>query len=432
VAIAGHVGVVIVGALGLAVLLGGASGGCSSCDGDLVDGRCVPHCDDADCPSDSHCFDGECRPTCQTALDCAGGAECRGVKTHSGYTGLLCVGGEPPAESTLGKACGQNDDCAPSQGSRCVDGECTLTCDVNVHCGSAGVCSGDATDAGGNAVHVCEDDGLPRGPGQYGSSCYVGHECDEEGGFACLGVGSGDVDAYCTTSCREDADCPTGTFCALERTGDVPCTDVCGFSGSTEPGCIPNGSIGPDAEFTCGPFSLQRRICKRRSFCSPCETDADCRGRSNQICARDQSGQKICTVLCDPGAGSCPWGNATRCGVWDEALGVATCSHRSGSCSAAGESCSPCVDEAGCPGGTCEQSHFTGERFCVDLRVRCQCPDGETGACEDGGCPLTPAPANLTMVCYGGSDFVDTPYDQACVGAVTSGTQSGEPQGCWP
>ena len=40
-------------------------------------------------------------------------------------------------------------------------------------------------------------------------------------------------------------------------------------------------------------------------------TDADCLGKSNQVCADGGNGEKICTVLCDPAVNSCPWGNST-------------------------------------------------------------------------------------------------------------------------
>jgi hypothetical protein len=81
--------------------------------------------------------------------------------------------------------------------------------------------------------------------------------------------------------------------------------------------------------------------CVRRSFCSPCETDADCLGVPDRICARDASGDKICTKRCDPAVVSCPWGNASECGVFDPEVGAPTCSHSFVSCRGTGKACEP-------------------------------------------------------------------------------------------
>ena len=158
-------------------------------------------------------------------------------------------------------------------------------------------------------------------------------------------------------------------------------------------------------------------------------TDVDCLGEPNQICARDGSGGKICTALCDPAANSCPWGSAASCRVWDPDVGVPTCGHRFGACSGDGKSCEPCVDEKDCPNGTCVEENFTGERYCIDLSVACKCPAGTAGVCGGGGCP--PSPGRLAMTCYGGSEFDGTPYYGACVGADTDPSARASRSGCW-
>src|SRR5262249_51807015 len=144
---------------------------------------------------------------------------------------------------------------------------------------------------------------------------------------------------------------------------------------------------------------VERKVCRQREFCASCETDADCLAQPNQVCAKDQTGEKICTRLCDPGTRSCPWGNAAECAVFDEDLGLPTCAHRFGKCHGDGETCQPCRTSDDCPNGACTSSQFTGERWCVNFDTTCECKNGvgNTGTCDDGGCP--PSPDNLTVQC---------------------------------
>ena len=281
-------------------------------------------------------------------------------------------------------------------------------------------------------MRFCADDGKPRGTGQYGTPCPTSEECDQNSGFVCVGTGAGDLDSYCTQSqCSADADCPSGYECAATRSGRPPCENACGFQGV--PGdarCIAADRIGPDKEFYCGPLSLMRRLCLLRDFCSTCETNADCAGKPNQICARDMNGSKICTVQCDANINSCPWGFAAVCDVWDKELGIPTCSHRLGSCKGTGKSCEPCIDDDDCPnGGLCLSTSFTHERFCIDMSANCDvCPD--TATCLGNGCPLTPG--GLAMTCYGGIDPAEPLY-RKCVGANVNENPLVSPQtGCWP
>ena len=147
--------------------------------------------------------------------------------------------------------------------------------------------------------------------------------------------------------------------------------------------------------------------------------------------ARDKSGAKICTRLCDFGARSCPWGNASECNVFDEELGLSTCSHRFGSCHGSGETCQPCTGDTDCPGGVCAGSQFTGERWCINFATTCECPNGPdgTGLCSDGGCPASPSGLDLNCVGEPTSSLFNV-----CYAANTgSGTLLGSsPQtGCW-
>jgi hypothetical protein len=143
------------------------------------------------------------------------------------------------------------------------------------------------------------------------------------------------------------------------------------------------------------------------------------------VCAKDLSGEKICTVLCDDNINSCPWGSATTCHLSDDAIGKPTCSHRFGSCRGTGKSCEPCVDERDCPTGVCATEQFTYERYCIDLSVSCSCPSGTRFTCAGGGCPTSPLPAGSQMNCYGGTEVSGTSLENKCVGAATG-------PGCWP
>jgi hypothetical protein len=249
--------------------------------------------------------------------------------------------------------------------------------------------------------------------------------------FFCVGAGADDLDAYCTTDCSDDSSCAPGYACTpLQR---VPCQDVCNLKGNPKDRqCIPSDQIGVGKPFQCGSRSVTRNACRPREFCSPCQKDDDCLAVANQVCAKDESGAKTCTQLCDLQHPSCPWGNAARCGIWDKDLNQATCAHRFGSCTGTGKSCEPCLKDADCGAqGVCNSSTFTGERWCVDFSVSCSCGDAAdaSGVCPGGGCPKTPG--GLTMLCS--DQTPDTANSGFCFGAYTStALDSSQQTGCWP
>jgi hypothetical protein len=379
-----------------------------------------------------------CSAPCASSSDCLSGQTCQHRTSDHGTTGSFCIGATSHTSGTDGDPCKASSDCDERYGYHCVGSTCTLTCEVHSDC-AKGSCTGTATDTEHHAVRTCVKDTFPRGPGQYGTACPNGTECDKAQNFTCIGAGPGDIYAYCTQKfCAADGDCPSGSFCARERAKEQPCPGTsCNLPAGvvTDAGasCVGDADIGPGKHFTCGPLSLITGVCLRRDFCVPCTTDTDCLGEPNQVCADDGSGQKICTVLCDPAVGSCPWGSAAACNVFDKKLGVPTCAHRFGSCHGTGKSCEPCVDESDCPNGICEKTHFSGEQYCVDLTVSCSCPSGTTSSCAGGGCPTTPAPASLTMDCLGGSDYAGSPLQGKCFGANSNaGSQGGSKESCWP
>lgn len=413
----------------LLILAAGAGGACSSdCPGRIVDGQCQERCRDALCSTGYHCFENACRAPCVLDSDCAEGQRCRRVSNEEAWEGKLCLGGDPLRKDT--GPCTENADCNVAYGYACIEGACRLTCEVHEHCGSTGACTATKEDASSKSVRVCEPDGFPRGSGEYGAPCPYGTECAE--GFECIGAGPGDANAYCTLrGCGDDEQCPTGFFCSTQREARPPCEEACGFAGRDARDCVPDAEIGPGRAFECGRASLTYRVCLKRGFCNACETDADCLGRPNQVCAKDRSGEKACTVLCDRSVNSCPWGSAAVCGLWDEELGKETCAHRFGRCTGDGSGCHPCLDDDDCPRGLCQENRFTGERFCVDLEANCDCPEGTAVSCSGGGCPLTPAPASQPMACFGGTELAGSVFENTCVGAIGAGT-AGEHFGCWP
>lgn len=428
--------------------------GCSSesLDG-CEDGGCA--CLDADCADGERCVQHECRPNCETQDDCPTGQNCAVWEFADGTREQRCVV-LPYAESGStgqSEACTSDDHCDEPRGFACLDGRCARPAGAFGPCTAARDCESGFECVGGACRSACashfECGAAGRcerfevgtycvpdeaaAPGRYYSSCPNGpSECDADAGFICLGYGEADLDAFCTSDCADDGDCPTGFDCGTA--GATPCEDACGEAGDpSAPGCIPSAEIGEGERYRCSALGLVRSICVRSSFCSPCETDADCLGVPGQICARDASGEKICTVACEPSAGSCPWGNAAECGVFDRELGFPTCSHKFGACRGDGNGCEPCVSDADCPSGFCARSSFTQEQYCIDLSTSCDC-EGETdasGTCRGHGCP--DSPGGPALICLGVERFDGDPFANKCLGAQTTSTPfGGSPQsGCW-
>lgn len=409
-------------ALLLAAGLGGT--GCDSEDEGCVESACA---------DGERCVQDECRGTCTSDASCNGAEVCRGYQFADGEVGNYCVvlpGTQQPGGEGRFTACESDDECDVAHGFSCLDGECNYACTSHADCIEVGHC--DARVVDGERQSFCVRDAEPPKPGELYTPCPNGDECADE--RLCLGAGAGDLDAHCTVDCSGDDDCALGYYCGtISR---PPCEDACPgfgpFQGAPDnPRCVPLELIGEGQPYQCSELGIVRSVCRQREFCSPCESDADCLAVPNQVCARDESGEKICTRLCDTGSRSCPWGNAARCGNFDDELGAATCSHRSGSCHGSGETCEPCRTDADCPGGVCAAQQFTGERWCINFSTRCECPGpvGAAGTCDDGGCP--DSPGGLKVMCIGDerSSLFNTCY------AANSSSESelgASPQtGCW-
>lgn len=385
-------------------------------------------CDESSCGQDERCIQGSCRAPCTRQSDCAVGTNCALWGFSDGSQGNYCVTLPYAEDGSTGQfePCAGDGECDTLRGFRCFGGECRPQCRSHFDCAGEGICTS-GVDGAGDRVQYCEPS--PQPPGRYYTRCPQGDECDADAGFSCLGAGVGDLDAYCTADCTSDSDCAPGFYCGKIST--VPCEDACDFRGvPDDPDCAPPEQIGDGLPYRCGRFGVERSVCRAREFCSPCQSDSDCLAIPNTLCADDGSGTKICTQLCDPDVGSCPWGNAGICGFFDEALGLATCAHRSGSCTGSGRGCDPCITDADCgENGLCTSSQFTGERWCIDLSTSCDCEGNPaSGFCTGGGCPETPS--GLRMICI---DSPGSVIDGACYGANTAANPilSSPQTGCW-
>lgn len=485
-------------AAALALGLGaGCSSGNSDCAGVTIEGKCQKKCQDSACSAGTRCvvfgdLNNACEPSCKSQSDCPIGKNCEKFQFPDGTIANYCVrldyskGGRtgqheacqqstecdqprgftcigqmcehackqssdcpqsnvcgtdnfcvPDGTGKDGDACKTSADCAQRSGLECMGGKCGVPCQYSGDC-PGGYCAPAGNDDSGKPAEACEKDSFPRDKGQYGSDCPNGSaDCDATKGFSCVGAGKADPSAFCTQrDCGADTDCPTGYFCSLQRTATVPCQSACGFQGdSSKPDCAKAAEIGAGKTFQCGPLSLLRHICLKRKFCNSCQTDADCNEEQGQVCAKDESGNKICTVLCDMKTNSCPWGSAAACQLWDKDLGKPTCAHRYGSCKSAGTpaGCDPCVDDNDCgSNGLCVSSTFTGEHFCLELGETCSCPAGTAQTCTGGGCPKAAGgKSTLTETCIGGSQLTSSALYNKCYGA-NSGSFQNIQTGCWP
>lgn len=324
--------------------------------------------------------------------------------------------------------CDTDAQCDTGHGFSCIDGECNYECEQHSDCIEVGHC--EARTVEGARRQFCVHDAKPPVPGELYTACPKGNECADA--RLCIGAGPGDLDAYCTIGCSGDDDCGVGYYCGTITR--PPCQAACGQDAApSDPRCVPPDQIGKGAPFYCSPLgSVERKVCRQREFCATCDSDADCLAVPNQVCAKDKSGEKICTRLCDQSTRSCPWGNASECAVFDEDLGLPTCGHRFGQCHGDGGTCEPCRTNQDCPNGACASSSFTGERWCINFGTKCACKNGvdNVGFCNDGGCPNSPG--DLTVKCVGepSSSLVGICYAGDAGTETLAGSSS--QTGCWP
>lgn len=296
--------------------------------------------------------------------------------------------------------------------------ECHLKCIKHSDCPHGYACGELAAPSDGGMLSVCVPAEISTSEGGYGTQCGDDYaKCGE--GFVCPG-NHGDTDTTCTKldGCESDAECPAAYWCGSVRDrvciGDRECkSDAdCKVEGSsctavdaegkvkrcivptfchTSPDDCPVAKRPKDAPEghtyrtscsslpdTSGDVMLQqRRACLPRSYCSPCETHADCT-EPTAACIDTGNGEKFCSVQCAPSGFTCDPSSECKA-VGDDFY----CAPKSGSCKGDGSSCSTCRNDADCgEGGLCYVQSGSRERWCMQ-------PCGAGDACPDtpGGMP---------------------------------------------
>jgi hypothetical protein len=309
----------------------GCGGSCGACTGGLVcqDGECVcrPDCDGRACGSDGcggtcgSCATGE---RCTTAGRCECVRQCTGRQCGPdgcGGTCGTCAAGVPCSASGI---CGCQPACS---GRTCGDDGCggsCGTCGYGETCGANGRCGCGALDflgcCDGNRAVWC-DTGSGTGVVQF-QDCTNG--CgwkDAQTGYICGYTAAGPAGyprdcgfAPCQPSCagRQCGDDGCGGSCGTCTGGQV-----CGATGQCGPcqrqctgrQCGPDGCGGTCGTCPGGTSCTSSGVCASEppieEFGKACETDADC--FPGMQCG-SLFGLPVCTLACDPFAGTCPHG----------------------------------------------------------------------------------------------------------------------------
>jgi cysteine-rich repeat protein len=367
--------------LALSVSLLGA-GACSSedppvkqCGGVERDGQCFKKCDLSKCAEANYCFTTDERPEGFCGLPCTDSSECGWGFTCAPGSATLpdfstrdayCMGLGLAGNGAPGTTCTADAQCDTGHGLNCLQGACTWKCSGLGLCPGGYECAGipDATQDGPQGHCVAK--GEETGPGQYGTDCPSGKSdvCDQAGGFQCIGVvGTG----YCSKKggCEQDQDCPSGYWCSTMRVAKDT-----------------SGNID---------FAQRPRVCSKRQFCAPCDTDVDCSFQTGAVCVPDKNNEKFCTHRCEASSNSCRIGSACT----DVGDGLLACVPDVGVChEAEPKGCSPCRNDADCGDNAICASGMIGYKQGVNW---CMTPCGPADEFGKNTCPL--APNGLEMLC---------------------------------
>lgn len=318
----------------------------------------------------------------------------------TGCSTETCVGGI----KINGKCEGKCDPAKCQAGNTCIANRCELQCNQLSDCiAGQQACVAKTNDAG-QAVNVCEY----TNKSQYiGTSCPLGTECDAfmacpDGSdcgpdvtspkcdasqcrpLDCIGGGVGDADAYCANlDCTADTDCAPGYSCSVIRLTNK----ICGTQKGTTDPCIDPADFTKDgATYSEGPISLLRHACRKRTACTPCNTDDDCSLYPDQKCVQ-LGDQTVCAVGC----------NTSKDCEDDHTCVGNFCIPKIGSCKGTGQFCEPCVTDLDCAAGgpTVACVGATGnQRACFDTTAKT--------CTSDADCPAAPAPSTRRGMCLDG------------------------------
>lgn len=361
---------------------------------------------------------------------------------------VACSSSEPSQPPPIHVETPCSDDlCKP--GNVCAGDpvECHLQCATHADCPHGYGCGELPAPEDGGMLSVCVPVEVATSVGGYGTRCGDDFgKCTQEG-FVCLG-NHGDSDATCTKldGCSEDSDCPPAYWCGsireracvgkLDCTSDADCSSVegarcealdaegkvkrCKVDGycHTNPDDCPKPGGGE--RYTCSNLAdhsgdkllAQTRACLPRTYCSPCETSADCT-EPTAACIDNGQGEKFCSVQCAPSGFTCDPGSECKA-----LAGDFYCAPKGGSCQGDGTSCAACRTDADCgPAGLCYVQSGSRERFCMQ-------------PCEAGGaCPDTPG--GMPQACCTDPEACGSLMNYCVPDYYPSVSDSRYAMGCW-
>ncbi|MBI5532758.1 MAG: hypothetical protein HY898_08600 [Deltaproteobacteria bacterium] len=347
------------------------------CGGVVRDGQCYKKCDETKCLAGNYCFvtddraEGFCGQPCKdpNGTECGMGYACTpGTATTVDLTtyDYYCKSLGLPNDGVTGSPCKGDAECAPGYGLQCLAGKCAVKCDGVQYCPDGYECKGIPNAPASGPKGYCDKKDTDWGAGHYGTECPSGKStvCDSANGWICVGtLGKG----FCSKKdgCATDDDCPSGYWCGSARIG---------ISGKT------------DIDFT-----QQPKVCLKREFCAPCNSDIDCSLQVGAICVPDKNGEGFCTTPCEKETNSCYIGVECK----DVGTGVFACVPDVGAChEATPQGCSPCRVDTDCgQNAICADGDFgykTGMSWCMT-------PCGPKDSFGKATCNI--APNGLEMMC---------------------------------
>ena len=342
------------------------SGVCQTITGDGT--NCSPCARSSECASNAYCVGypdggGYCATTCRSDADCAGD---RCVNTSGGP---LCVrfSGSTPSCTVAPSGCTNDSQCAPTE--ICSGGDCVPRPATGSPLGEA-CTADDGCRSGLCLAGVCTQscDWLNT------TSCPSGFYCDGDSSTSCS-------TGYCLRGTAGAG--ALGDSC----TGDTECSSLFCDGGTCTTPCVPGGTVGCSAGYTCQVGTLTcRGACRRgRELGDSCEVNSDC---ASLACAMRGS-DSFCTQACNDTT-TCPDGFSCLA-AGDQSVCVPD----------AGGLDDACTTDADCLSGICTTEH--GGSYCT--RACGECPAGfECQATETDAAVCVRTERELGQDCDGNED----------------------------